>query len=108
MEGASCHAPGVTVPTAPGRGATRPRPRSVAGTQLLKRIEIVRNGVVVYDVRPDDWTFEAGYVDDDSLEALWRAATFPSLAPFVYYYLRVTQEDRNQAWSSPIWPSKRS
>lgn len=75
----------------------------VAGTHRVDAVEIVRNGEVVLAAQPgvEDW--EAEWVDDEPLEALALAPTFGGDRPFVYYYLRVRQGNRQQAWSSPIW-----
>ncbi|MFI0435603.1 MAG: DUF3604 domain-containing protein [Parachlamydiaceae bacterium] len=74
----------------------------VAGTAKLKKVEIVRNGKVIKTFEPDHYSVEFTYDDMILLEKV----AFPSKdkrPPFVYYYLRATQEDGHMAWSSPIW-----
>jgi hypothetical protein len=63
----------------------------VAGTRKIASVEIVRNGEVVHAAQPD--TLDAGITWEDR-------AQIPSGC---YYYVRVTQSDGEQAWSSPIW-----
>ncbi len=74
----------------------------VSGTKTLKEISIIRNGEIFHTVLPKaseiDFTF-------DDTEPLSKIA-FPvsdGKPPFVYYYIRVIQEDGHIAWSSPIW-----
>ncbi len=73
-----------------------------AGKQPIAKIEIIRNGKVIKTFNPN--TKDADFEFDD-LEPLVKI-TLPGKdkkPPFVYYYLRVTQEDGHMAWSSPIW-----
>lgn len=75
---------------------------SVAGTCKLQTIEILRNGKVIHTIAPDAYWADYHY---DDLEPL-KSVTLPGgtdKPPFVYYYVRVTQEDGHIAWSSPIW-----
>ncbi len=75
---------------------------TVAGTTKLKTIEIIRNGKVIETLKPDSYFLEFTYDDLTPLNK----ATFDNKdkkPPFVYYYIRVTQEDGHMAWSSPIW-----
>ena len=76
-----------------------------AGTHIIDRLEVIRNGTVVYTEIPKTDAVETAYTDDEPLETLYRQAEFPNLDPFCYYYVRVTQRDLNQSWSSPIWLS---
>jgi hypothetical protein len=80
-----------------------------AGKKPLAKIEIIRNGKVLKSFEPNKKDFDFEYDDMESLQKV----VIPSKdkrPPFVYYYLRVTQEDGHMAWSSPIWvdyvPSK--
>jgi hypothetical protein len=65
---------------------------SVAGTDKICLIEIIRDGSVVYKTEPykdavcDEWI-------DTSEQGIYAK----------YYYLRVTQVDGNRAWASPVW-----
>jgi hypothetical protein len=74
----------------------------VIGTNKIKLVEIIRNGKVVHTFNPNKNEFNYEW---DDLEPLSKAV-FPAdkdKPPFVYYYLRVTQDDGHMAWSSPIW-----
>ena len=74
-----------------------------AGTASFTRVEVIRNNQVVFSADPqgdeweDEWTDTANLADADF------APTYPDDRPFVYYYLRVIQANRQRAWSSPIW-----
>jgi hypothetical protein len=74
-----------------------------AGTAPIRSIEVIRNGEVVHTVTPGEDVFEGSWCDQDPIDGLIQEPAFDSLEPFCYYYLRVTQVDMNQAWSSPIW-----
>jgi len=73
------------------RGRPVPYEITVSGTEPISRIEVVRNN------REEVlWTYTGeGYVQ---LEGEW---TFEEEKNWVY--IRVTQEDRHMAWSSPVW-----
>jgi hypothetical protein len=78
---------------------------TAAGTAPIEKVEVIRNGDVVFDLRPDGYVVETSFCDHEPVDHLMRPAAFEELDPFCYYYLRITQRDRNQAWSSPIWLS---
>jgi hypothetical protein len=64
----------------------------VEGTDALAAVELIRNSAVIYSVSGNG-------KKDDEFE-------FRDTAPLAgtnWYYIRVTQLDRNLAWSSPIW-----
>jgi hypothetical protein len=73
----------------------------VAGTDTLKTVEVIRNGEVIHTFTPNDYHFDYYYDDMDNLEKV--ALKEKKTTPFVFYYLRVTQNDGQMAWSSPIW-----
>jgi hypothetical protein len=73
-----------------------------AGTTKLKKVEIIRNGKVIKTFEPDGYSFDFTYDDMIALEKVVIDAK-DKKPPFVYYYLRVTQEDGNMGWTSPIW-----
>ncbi|RPJ58116.1 MAG: hypothetical protein EHM23_18385 [Acidobacteria bacterium] len=63
----------------------------IYGTAPIKRIELIRNGTIINLREPAATHDEFGYCD-------------PSPVPGTsYYHLRVVQEDKQLAWSSPIW-----
>ncbi len=86
----------------PGLAVNRHLSGYVAGTTKLKTVEIIRNGKVLKLYEPDQYHFEFTYDDLTPLEKVCIDAK-DKKPPFVYYYLRVTQEDGHIAWSSPIW-----
>lgn len=73
-----------------------------AGHAPIQKVEIIRNGKVLETFHPEGNQIE--YTFDD-MEPLSKIAITPKdkKAPFVYYYIRVTQDDGHMAWSSPIW-----
>lgn len=73
-----------------------------AGTTKLAKVEIICNGNVLKTFTPDSYFLEFTYDDLTPLEKVC-IKTKDKKPPFVYYYLRVTQEDGHLAWSSPIW-----
>jgi hypothetical protein len=83
------------------------RPRSlrlqVAGTHTLEKVEILRNNSVLFEATPgvEDWSGE--WVDEAPLAPLAVDPTFAGDRPFIFYYARVWQRNRQRAWSSPVW-----
>ncbi len=80
----------------------------VAGTAKIAKIEIIRNGKVIKTI--DDINAYSTNFTYDDLMPLEKVVIHnkekkasDSKPPFVYYYIRVTQEDGHMAWSSPIW-----
>jgi hypothetical protein len=63
----------------------------VVGTAPIAKVEIIKDGKFVFDTQPTGVTANFSYVD-----------TNPAKGES-WYYVRVTQLDRNLAWSSPIW-----
>ena len=71
------------------------RPRTlqvqVIGTDMVERVEIVRNLEVVYTHQGRSVSESFSWIDDSAL------------MEGIFYYLRVYQVDGARAWSSPIW-----
>jgi len=75
---------------------------SVCGTAPIKNATIFRNGKELHTMEPNDINLDFEYDDLQDLSQI--ALNSPDeRPPFVYYYLRVVQEDGHIAWSSPIW-----
>lgn len=73
-----------------------------AGTTTIKKLEIIRNGKVIQTFTGDGYSLEFTYDDMTPIEKVVIDAK-DKKPPFVYYYIRLTQEDGHMAWSSPIW-----
>jgi len=58
---------------------------------LIETIEVIRNNDVVHTSRPGTKKKELEFVDAE-----------PPDGP-AYYYVRITQQDGEMAWSSPVW-----
>ncbi len=67
----------------------------IMGTDVIRRVEVIRNGKFVYSQEPNNKNYNLEYADQ----------TPPTGR--TYYYVRVQQLDRNLAWSSPIWVGQR-
>ena len=74
----------------------------VSGTAPIKEISIIRNGTVFQTFHPKEASFDFTFDDSEHLAKVCFPAKWEKL-PFVYYYIRVIQEDEHIAWSSPIW-----
>jgi len=74
-----------------------------AGTSKIKTVEIIRNNEVIFSRRGDETIIEFVWRDEEDLNQLAIPPTFPYDCPFVFYYARITQENRQKAWSSPVW-----
>ena len=81
---------GETVMLAPGEKIRLHA--SVMGTNLISRVEVVRNGETPHVLEPFLKSVELDWCD-----------TFEEDA---WYYIRVTQQDRHMAWSSPVWVTR--
>lgn len=86
----------------PGLRVNRHIAAYAVGADKLKKVEIIRNGTVIHTVKSDTYHVDFTFDDMDPLNKIQIDAK-DKKPPFVYYYLRVTQEDGNMAWSSPIW-----
>ncbi|MBA7591696.1 hypothetical protein ES708_33857 [subsurface metagenome] len=64
---------------------------SIAGTDKLAKVELIKNNKVIYQVKPKREEIEFSFEDVIQKDKAY------------FYYLRVTQNDSEMAWSSPIW-----
>lgn len=74
----------------------------VAGTKPLKEVVLLRNGTPVKTFTVKDFSLDFAFDDSEHLSKAVLTAD-EGKPPFVFYYLRVTQQDGHMAWSSPIW-----
>ena len=61
------------------------------GTDIITRVDLIRNNAVIYSLPAEKTDVDFEHVD---------MAPQPGTN---WYYVRVTQIDRNLAWSSPLW-----
>jgi hypothetical protein len=71
----------------------------VLGTGPIATVELLRNSQVVYTARPAEKKLAELRFD-------WEDAAPPQGERANYYYIRVTQQDGQMAWASPIWVTK--
>ena len=64
---------------------------AVAAPENITKIEVVKNGEVMIELADDNWFFETEITDTEPIQN------------GAFYYLRVTTERMDFAWSSPIW-----
>jgi hypothetical protein len=86
----------------PGLMVNRHLSGYAAGNTNLAAVEIVRNGKVIKSFECNGYALDFTFDDMVPLEKILIDAK-DKKPPFVYYYLRVIQEDGHMAWSSPIW-----
>lgn len=72
------------------------------GTAPLKEVALIRNGTL-YKKLPFQKDLAEFTLDDSELLSHIALDAPKEGFPFLYYYLRVVQEDGHVAWSSPIW-----
>jgi hypothetical protein len=87
----------------PGFAVNRHLSGFVAGTKTITKVEIIRNGIVIEKISPKDYHYDFAIDDMTPLDEVTIIPKSKEEVAFVYYYLRVTQEDGHMAWSSPIW-----
>ena len=73
----------------------------VAGTSIIESVTIVRNGDNLHTHIGKDKIEEFEFVDNQDIREILMTAD--GVRPFVYYYLRIIQDDWELGWSSPIW-----
>ena len=67
----------------------------VLGTSAIETVEIIKDGKFIYRTEPNAASAEFDF--NDSASAAGQS----------WYYVRVMQADRQMAWSSPIWVTRR-
>jgi hypothetical protein len=72
-----------------------------AGTAGIRQIDIIRNGQVIHSFQSKVDTVSLTWVDRAPLPAV--AMSDARGRRFVFYYVRLEQEDGHRAWGSPIW-----
>jgi hypothetical protein len=92
----------VDTKTRPGLEYNRHVVGYAIGTRPIVEAVLIRNGKVFHTFDTKEEKLEFALDDTDRLGqvAIDLGSDKP---PFVYYYLRVTQDDGHIAWSSPIW-----
>lgn len=71
-------------------GDKRALKASGVAVSKIDKVEVIKNGNVVYSTTPDGLEFDISFQDSKELEE-------------DYYYVRIRQEDEQYCWSSPIW-----
>jgi hypothetical protein len=88
--------------TKPGLFYNRHITGYVAGTTAIQTVEFIRNGTVFHTLQTSQMNVDFSFDDSEAINKI----AIPGgneAPPFVYYYIRVTQQDGHIAWSSPIW-----
>jgi hypothetical protein len=67
----------------------------VLGTSRITSVEIIKDATFAHRIEPNAETVEFDYTD---------AAPANGQS---WYYVRVIQADRNMAWSSPVWITRK-
>lgn len=86
----------------PGLSFNRHITGFVAGTKAIKEILFIRNGKPFHTIHPKQAHYEFAIDDTELLSKILMPAQGEK-PPFIYYYIRVVQEDGHIAWGSPIW-----
>jgi hypothetical protein len=74
----------------------------VAGTAPLKEVVLLRNGVPFKTFHSKDYFLDFTLDDMEHLSTVLLSSP-DDRPPFVFYYLRVVQQDGHIGWTSPIW-----
>jgi hypothetical protein len=93
----------ISTKVKPGLAYNRHISGYIAGTAVVKAIEIIRNGKLLHTLHPNKVDLEYTFDDAQMINEICLPGNFEDAPPFVYYYIRVIQEDGHVAWSSPIW-----
>lgn len=74
------------------------------GTAPISRVDILRNNRVVYVHRGTGaLDLEFVWSDAQPLAEIWMPPALHCARPFLFYYVRAIQTDREAAWASPVW-----
>ncbi len=73
------------------------------GTEMLDRIEIIRNGEIVKTIRKKCLDLSLDWYDSAPVKSILLKPTVHSKQPFAFYYIRAIQTDKEVAWASPVW-----
>lgn len=73
------------------------------GTDVLDRIEIIRNGKVVETIKEQKMDLQVYWQDSTPLKNLFITGSKHSKKPFVFYYIRLIQKNKEAVWASPVW-----
>ncbi|MBD3183105.1 DUF3604 domain-containing protein [Candidatus Poribacteria bacterium] len=73
------------------------------GTANITKAEIIRNNKVIHCHTGKGLSVSFDWEDKESLDDIAFKPSYDGDSPFVYYYCRITQENGQMAWSSPIW-----
>ena len=65
---------------------------NILGTGTVKRVDVIRDGQILYTRSPAQPTVNLDFVDSEAPDS-----------GESYYYVRVLQEDGEIAWGSPAW-----
>ncbi len=74
----------------------------VEGAVPMVKVEVYRNGEVIRTEDVDSETCSLSFDDEDTEAPVLVDAQDESIE-FVYYYVCVTHDTGDLAWSSPIW-----
>ncbi|MCH9609538.1 MAG: hypothetical protein S4CHLAM45_09340 [Chlamydiales bacterium] len=91
----------LTTAKKPGLAVNRHISGYIAATSPIKTVEVIRNGEVIHTFKPTEYHFDYFHDDMENLSKI--TLKKKGQIPFVFYYLRVTQQDGHIGWSSPIW-----
>jgi len=97
------HPMGTDIPVKLDQVGQRTFSIRVVGSYRIDMVEIMRNNQVIFSAQPGKDVWEGEWTDAEPLLPLALAPTFDDDSPFIFYYVRVTQGNRQKAWSSPIW-----
>jgi hypothetical protein len=73
------------------------------GTDNLDRIEIIRNGRIIYVSKEEGIDTEFLWEDCDPVQKILLPPTKFSKEPFAFYYIRAVQKNKDVVWASPVW-----
>ncbi len=73
-----------------------------AGTDVIKEVVVFRNDEVLKTYTPNENVFNFALDDSEAFDKLILKGREED-PPFIFYYIRITQQDGHVAWASPIF-----
>jgi hypothetical protein len=66
----------------------------------IEKIEVIRNGDVIYSAPVNNWFADIDFTDEEDIESCFLSS---KSGQFLFYYVRLSCASGAGAWSSPVW-----
>ena len=74
---------------------------TAAATERIEKMELIRNGDVIYSSVVNDWHGSMEFTDEEKMDRYYMESEYGGR--FLFYYVRLSCFSGAQAWSSPVF-----